>query len=75
MNAPIRTLIVDDVALARERVRRYLEDECDIEVVGEAANGGDAVRLIEALSPQLVLLDVGLPDFDGFEIVNRAAPS
>jgi len=75
MNAPIRTLIVDDVALARERVRRYLDDERDIDVVGEAANGSDAVRLIEELSPQLIFLDVELPDFDGFEIVNRTSPS
>ena len=68
---PIRALIVDDVPLARERVRLYLKDEPDIEIVGESANGTDAVRAISAHSPDLVFLDVQLPDFDGFEIVRR----
>ena len=68
---PIRALIVDDVALARERVRHYLAEETDIAIVGEAANGADAVRLIASLAPDLVFLDVQLPDFDGFEIVKR----
>ncbi len=67
----IRALIVDDVALARERVRLYLADEPDIAIVGEAATGADAVRLIASLTPDLVFLDVQLPDFDGFEIVRR----
>ena len=67
----IRALIVDDVALARERVRLYLADEPDIAVAGEAATGAEAVRLIASLKPDLVFLDVQLPDFDGFEIVRR----
>ncbi len=67
----IRAMIVDDVTLARERVRVYLADEPDIVVVGEAANGADAVRLIASEAPDLVFLDVQLPDFDGFEIVKR----
>lgn len=70
----IRTVIVDDVALARERVRRYLEGESDIEVVGEAANGAGAVRLAAETAPQLVFLDIGLPDIDGFEVVKRLPP-
>ncbi|MDE1939264.1 MAG: response regulator transcription factor [Alphaproteobacteria bacterium] len=70
----IRTLIVDDVALARERVRRYLVGESDIEVVGEAANGADAVRLAAETRPLLVFLDIGLPDIDGFEVVKRLPP-
>lgn len=73
MTAPIRTLIVDDVALARARVRRYLDDQEDIEIVGEAANGEHAVALIGELKPQLVFLDVQLPDFDGFTIAVRIA--
>jgi two-component system LytT family response regulator len=68
MSAPIRTLIVDDVALARERVRRYLEGQDDIEIVGEAASGADALTEIKRLKPQLLFLDVELPDFDGFAI-------
>ncbi len=72
---PIRAVIVDDVALARERVRLYLADEHDIEIVGEAASGAEAVRAISRLAPNLVFLDVQLPDFDGFEIVRRLPPA
>lgn len=67
----IRAVIVDDVELARERVRHYLAGEDDIEIAGEAANGAEAVRLIARLAPDLVFLDVQLPDFDGFEIAAR----
>lgn len=71
MSTSIRTLIVDDVALARERVRRYLAGQDDIKIVGEAANGADALAQIARLKPQLVFLDVELPDFDGFAIAAR----
>lgn len=67
----IRTVIVDDVELARERVRQYLSGEDDIEVVGEAGTGAEAVRLIARLAPDLVFLDVKLPDFDGFAIAAK----
>lgn len=67
----IRAVIVDDVALARERVRHYLVGEDDIEMVGEAGTGAEAVRLIARLAPDLVFLDVRLPDFDGFEIAAK----
>lgn len=67
----IRAVIVDDMALARERVTRYLAGEHDIRIVGEAANGADAVRLMAAEAPDLAFLDVQLPDFDGFEVVRR----
>ncbi len=70
MNA-ICAVIVDDMALARERVRRYLADEPDVEIVGEAGTGGDAVRAIAQLAPALVLLDMRLPDFDGCEVMRR----
>jgi len=71
---PVRVLIVDDVELARERVRLYLQGETDMQIVGEAKNGVEAVRAISRLAPDLVLLDVQLPDFDGFEIVRRLPP-
>ena len=71
MSRRIRTLIVDDIALARERVARYLAEEPDVALVGEAATGAEALRLIAGLGPDLVLLDVGLPDVDGFEIARR----
>lgn len=65
----IRTLIVDDVELARERVKMLLDDEEEIEIVGEADSGFDAVKAIFALSPDLVFLDVQMPEMDGFEVV------
>ena len=71
MRGRMRAVIVDDMALARERVARYLAEEPDIEIVGEAANGTDAVSLIVREGPDVAFLDVGLPDFDGFEIVRR----
>jgi len=71
---PFRVLIVDDVELARERVRLYLRGETDMQIVGEAANGAEAVTDISRLEPDLVFLDVQLPDFDGFEIVRRLPP-
>ncbi|MBV9990189.1 MAG: response regulator transcription factor [Alphaproteobacteria bacterium] len=67
----IRAVIVDDVELARERVRQYLAGEDDVEVVGEAGTGAEAVRLIARLMPDLAFLDVQLPDFDGFAVAAR----
>ena len=67
----IRVLIVDDIALARERVRRYLDDESDIEIVGEAASGEDALRLIARLSPDIVFLDMKLTAIAGLNVAQR----
>jgi len=66
----LRALIVDDEPLARERVRTLLADESDVEVVGECADGGEAVAAIERLAPDLVLLDVQMPGVDGFEVLD-----
>jgi two-component system LytT family response regulator len=68
----IRTLIVDDEALAREGIRIRLSGEPDIEIVGEAADGPAAVEAIKKLVPALVFLDVKMPGFDGFEVLERA---
>ncbi len=65
----IRTLIVDDEALARRRLRRLLETERDVEIVGEAASGGDAVEAIRELHPDLLFLDVQMPEMDGFGVI------
>lgn len=65
----IRALIVDDEPLARQRLRRLLQDEQDIEVVGECADGGDAVASIRNLRPDLVFLDVQMPVLDGFGVL------
>lgn len=66
----MRALIVDDEPLARQRIRQLLKDEADVEVAGEAGNGLDAVRLIEELQPDLVFLDVQMPEMDGFGVVD-----
>jgi len=67
-DARIRTLIVDDEPLALRRLRALLADEADIEIVGEAANGSEAVRAIAGERPDLVFLDVQMPELDGFEL-------
>jgi two-component system LytT family response regulator len=70
----IRTLIVDDEALAREGIRTLLTDEPGVEIAGEAVDGPDAVRAIQTLAPDLVFLDVQMPGFDGFQVLQRVAP-
>lgn len=65
----LRTLIVDDEAPARARVRRFLSDAHDVEIVGEAGNGDDAIRAIGELRPQLLFLDVQMPAPDGIAVL------
>lgn len=67
----IRALIVDDEPLARQRVRLLLEEEPDAEVIGECADGFEAVEQIPTAKPDLVFLDVQMPDMDGFEVLRR----
>jgi two-component system, LytTR family, response regulator len=69
--APIRTLVVDDEPLARQHLRTLLEARGDIEVVGECGDGRSAVRSIRATAPELVLLDVQMPELDGFGVVRE----
>lgn len=65
----IRVLIVDDEDLARQVVREMLVSHPDVEIVGEAANGFEAVRLVSELKPDLMVLDVQMPKLDGFEVL------
>lgn len=67
----IRVLIVDDEPLARQRVRLLLAEEPDVEIVGECADGFAAVEQIEAVKPELLFLDVQMPEMDGFEVLRR----
>lgn len=67
----VRVLIVDDEALARQRVRRLLQNEADVEVVGEAETGREAVAMIRELQPDLVCLDVQMPGLDGFGVLEE----
>lgn len=70
----MRVLIVDDEHLARAVLREYLADEADVEIVGECANGFEAVKAIAELSPDLVFLDIQMPRLDGFEVAELGGP-
>ncbi len=67
----IRTILVDDEPLAREKVRTFLEDELDIEVIAECRDGREAVEKIDSEKPDLVFLDVQMPEMDGFEVLEN----
>jgi two-component system, LytTR family, response regulator len=67
----IRTLVVDDEPLARERVRSLLEAQDGIEVIGECSDGLQAIEVIESKQPELVFLDVQIPELDGVQVVER----
>jgi len=68
---PINALIVDDEPLARDRIRELLKEHPEIEVIGEARNGREAIDTIAALGPDLVFLDVQMPDLDGFDVLQN----
>src|SRR5260221_5976186 len=63
----IKCLLVDDHTLFRQGVRRLLESESDFEVIGEAADGGEAVEKARELRPDIVLMDIGMPGLSSFE--------
>lgn len=67
----IRTLIVDDEPLARKGIRSHLAAEPDIQVIGESANGREAVAMIREEKPDLVFLDVQMPELDGFGVIEE----
>jgi two-component system, LytTR family, response regulator len=65
----LRVVIVDDEAPARDKLRRYLASYEDVRIAGEAANGRDALVLITREHPDVVLLDISMPDMDGFAVL------
>ncbi|MEP6832913.1 MAG: LytTR family DNA-binding domain-containing protein, partial [Gemmatimonas sp.] len=67
----VRVLVVDDESLARQRIRRLLQAEPDVEVVGEASTGREAVQCIAELQPDIVCLDVQMPELDGFGVLRE----
>jgi two-component system, LytTR family, response regulator len=66
---PIRALVVDDEPLARDMIREMLEDDSEVEIIGECANGREAVEAIKSLTPDLVFLDIQMPELGGFEVL------
>ncbi len=65
MSEKISVLIVDDIPETRENVRKLLQFESDLEVIGHAATGGEAIRMVEEQQPDVVLMDINMPDSDG----------
>jgi DNA-binding LytR/AlgR family response regulator len=72
--AAIRTLVVDDEKLARDRLIGFLSGLHDVNLLGQAADGVEALQLIEAERPDLVFLDVQMPGMDGFEVLKALRP-
>jgi two-component system LytT family response regulator len=70
----IRVLVVDDEALARERACQLLDNDPEIEVIGQCGDGQTAVEKIQNDSPDLVLLDVQMPELDGFGVLEAVRP-
>lgn len=68
---PIRVLIVDDHTIVRKGIRALLATEADIEVVGEAENGKAAIKQTAMLRPDVILIDLMMPEMDGIEAVRR----
>ncbi len=78
MTAKIRLLIADDHAVLREGMRNLLEREKDFEIVGEAADGEEAVRMVSELKPDVVIMDIVMPKLSGIEatrLIKQASPS
>jgi len=69
------SLIVDDEPLAREKLQSLLTRDADIEVIGECADGREALSAIQSLSPELVFLDVQMPELDGFGVLAALDPN
>jgi two-component system, LytTR family, response regulator len=67
----IRTLVVDDEPMARERILSLLSQETDVEVIGQCSDGVQAVSAIQQLAPELVFLDVQMPAVDGFGVIQQ----
>jgi two-component system, LytTR family, response regulator len=70
----IKTLIVDDEPLARRNIRLLLERDPQIDIIGECRNGSEAVSAIRSFSPELIFLDIQMPEMDGFDVLQQVGP-
>ena len=75
MARKIKVLIIDDEPLARDKIRGMLKGKEDIEIVGEAGNGKEAVTAIRKHQPELLFLDVQMPEMDGFGVLQTIGPT
>lgn len=71
MNAPVRVVLADDERMVRTALRVILDAEPDLEVVGEAATGAEAVSVVRALRPDVVLMDIRMPEIDGIRATEQ----
>ena len=74
----IRILIVDDIAETRENIRKLLQFESDVDVVGAARSGKEGIQLAQELDPDVVLMDINMPDIDGItatDIIRKKSSS
>ena len=71
----VRALIVDDEPLARAHLRSLLKDRGDVDVIGECGDGRSAIDQIKRLTPDLVLLDIQMPELDGLEVIREVGPA
>jgi two-component system LytT family response regulator len=72
---PVRALIVDDEPLARAHLRTLLRERGDVDVIGESGDGRSAIDQIRRLTPDMVLLDIQMPELDGLEVIREVGPA
>lgn len=70
----IRTLVIDDEPMARKTLHLLLRDDSDMEIIGDCSNGAEAIEAVKKLQPDLIFLDVQMPEMDGFEVLRHIGP-
>ncbi len=75
MSEKIRVLVADDQAIVRKGIHALLATESNIEVVGEAENGKEAIKLVEKLNPDVILMDLQMPEMGGIEAISHITAS
>src|SRR2546425_7987124 len=68
---PVRILVADDHAIFRDGLRRLLEGDEDVTIVGEASNGAECIKMLAKLKPDILLLDLRMPDKDGLAVLEE----